>query len=116
MTTRVELIPDAGNGTLASIQVTLSGTPGTITTVEIPNWAKGMRLYPATAVRFGISEDPAAIATSSSTDIAASSLAVGGIARASEWATRKLADGNGRELHLRGAAGSEVVDVEFFGG
>ena len=108
------LIADARQGELKSIQVTLSGTPGTITTMSVPDSAVGFRLYPGAAVRFAINENPAAIATSSDATIATSALAVGGIARASEWAVRLLPPGATRTLRLYGAAGSEVVDVEFF--
>lgn len=107
--------PSAGAraGALKSIQATLS-TAGTVTTVFVPDSAIGFRLYPGTAVRFAINENPAAIATSSSTSIATSALAVGGIARASAWEQRYLPPGVSRTLRLIGAAGSEVVDIEFF--
>jgi hypothetical protein len=106
---------DARTGALASIEITLSGTPGTVTTVTIPDTARGVRLYPrSNAIRFAIGEDPAAVATSSSTTIAASALAAGGIAKADTWEVRLLEAGSSRTVRLRSATASVVVDLEVF--
>jgi hypothetical protein len=106
---------DARQGALASIEITLSATPGTVTTVTIPDTARGVRLYPrSNAIRFAIGEDPAAVATSSSTTIAASALAVGGIAKADQWEVRLLETGTDRTVRLRSATASVVVDLEAF--
>jgi hypothetical protein len=106
---------DAQTGALASIEITLSATPGTVTTVTIPDTARGIRLYPrSNAIRFAIGEDPAAVATSSSTTIAASALAVGGIAKADQWEVRLLETGTDRTVRLRSATASVVVDLEAF--
>jgi hypothetical protein len=106
---------DARQGALASIEITLSATPGTVTTVTIPDTARGIRLYPrSNAIRFAIGEDPAAVATSSSTTIAASALAVGGIAKADTWEVRLLEAGSSRTVRLRSTTASVVVDLEVF--
>jgi hypothetical protein len=106
---------DARTGALLSIEITLSGTAGTVTTVTIPDTARGVRLYPRSdAIRFAIGEDPAAVATSSATTIAATALAVGGIAKADQWEVRLLEAGTGRTVRLRSATASVVVDLEVF--
>jgi hypothetical protein len=111
----VALAADARNGALASIEVTLSATPGTVTSVTIPDDARGVRLYPrSNAIRFAVGEDPAAVATSSSTTIPASTLAVGGIAKADQWEVRLLESGTSRTVRLRSATASVVVDMEVF--
>jgi hypothetical protein len=106
---------DARTGALASIEITLSGTPGTVTTVTIPDTARGVRLYPrSNAIRFAIGEDPAAVATSSAATIAATVLAAGGIAKADQWEVRLLEAGTDRTVRLRSATASVVVDLEVF--
>jgi hypothetical protein len=106
---------DARTGALLSIEITLSGTAGTVTTVTIPDTARGVRLYPRSdAIRFAIGEDPAAVATSSATTIAATALAVGGIAKADQWEVRLLEAGTERTVRLRSATASVVVDLEVF--
>jgi len=111
----VDLSADALNGALKSIEITLSGTPGTITTVTIPDTAHGIRLYPRTnGIRFAIVEDPAAVAKSSSTTIAAAAFAIGGVAKADTWEVRLLAAGTSRTVRLRSITASVVVDMEVF--
>lgn len=98
-----------------SIEITLSGTPGTNTTVTLPDDAKGFRLYPrSNHIRFAVNATCAAVATSSSTTIAASALAIGGIAKNDIWETRLLPAGSSRTLSLESATGSVVVDLETF--
>jgi len=108
-----ELHADAREGVLTSIRVTLAEA-GTVTSIEVPDKARGARMFPAAEIRFAVNENPAAEASSGSTSISTSALAVGGIAKANEWETRLLQGQIGRTLRLRGAAGSEVVQVEFF--
>lgn len=105
---------DTGNE--KSIEITLSGTPGEITVVTLPDTAKGFKLYPRTnGVRFSVNNtSPAAVATSSTTPIAASALAVGGIAKPDMWETRLLPNGTARTLSLRSATASVVVDLEVY--
>lgn len=111
----VRLVPDARIGYLKSIEITLSATPGTVTTVTLPDEAIGFRLNPrSNPCRFAVGEDPAAVATISATTIAASTMAVGGIARADAWETRLLDTGQTRTLHLRSATASLVIDLEVF--
>jgi hypothetical protein len=113
--TNTELAADAIQGQLASIEITLSGTAGTVTTVTIPDTARGIRLYPRSdAIRFAVGENPAAVGTSSSTTIAASSLAVGGIAKSDQWEVRLLEAGTSRTVRLRSTTASVVVDMEVF--
>ena len=116
--TLIRPIPDVRTGALFSIAVTLSETPGEVTSVAVPDGAVGFRLYPATAVRFAVGEDPEEAATSGDAsdpaDIQVSELAVGSIAKANAWEVRYLPSGGSRSLRLVGAAGDEVVEVEFF--
>lgn len=107
-------VPNARNGALKSVQVTLNATPGNVTTVSIPDDALSFRLRPGAAIRFAIDEDPTEnIAQESGASVAVSALSVGGIAIANEWVERYLAPGVSRQLRLIGASGSEVVDLEF---
>lgn len=111
----VALTPDARNAALSSIEIALSGTPGTVTTVTIPDTAQGVRLYPrSNAVRFAIGEDPAAVGASSATTIAAAAFGVGGVAKADMWETRLLAAGTSRTVRLRSAIASVIIDMEVF--
>lgn len=110
------LAADARSGKIKSIKVTLSGTAGTVTSVTVPDSARGVRMYPDKQVRFAVDENPAAEATSSSTTVTSAALATGGYAAAAEWEARLLEEYNGaaRTVRLMGAIGSEVVLVEFF--
>lgn len=109
------LASDARTGALSSIQVTLSGTPGTVTTITLPDTARGVRLYPRTSnVRFAVGEDPAAVGTSSATTVAASVFAVGDVAKADQFEVRILESGTSRTLRLRSTTASVVVDVSVF--
>lgn len=111
----VNLGPDALNGVLKSIKCTLSATPGTLTTITLPDNAQGFRLYPATSdIRFAIGENPAAEATDTDGTVAAADFAVGAIAKADQWETRLLAAGTARTLRLRSATASVVVEVGVF--
>lgn len=111
----VGLSPDSISGELVSLQVTLSGTPGTVTEIALPSYARGVRLYPYTnGVRFAIDEAPAAIATSAATTIGASAFAVGGIAQPDQWEVRLLDSTDGHALQLSSADASTVVDIEVF--
>ena len=109
------LAADARQGALFSIEITLSGTPGTVTTVTIPDGARGFCLYPRNGnARFAVGENPAAVGASSSTTIAASALTVGGIAKANEWVTRLIEPGTSRTLRLRSLTASLILDLEVF--
>jgi hypothetical protein len=111
----VDLSADALQGALSSIEITLSATVGTVTTVTLPDTARGFNLYArANPARFAINEDPAAVGTSSSTTIAASAFTVGGIAKADQWTTRLIAAGTNRTLRLRSLTASLVLDLEVF--
>jgi hypothetical protein len=106
---------DARNGALGSLEATLSITPGTVTTITLPDTAQGFRLYPrVNAIRFAIGENPAAVGASSSTTIAASAFGVGGIAKKDQWEVRLLETGASRTLRLSSLVASTVVDVEVF--
>jgi hypothetical protein len=111
----VRLVPDTRSSYLSSIEITLSATPGTVTTVSLPDETIGFRLYPrSNACRFAVGKVPAAVATSGATSIPASALATGGIAKADAWETRLLETGQSRTLRLRSTTASLVVDLEVF--
>ncbi len=109
-----------------SIECTLDGTPGTLTTITLPTDVKGFRLYPRTNhVRFAVyySNNPrtlAAVATDTDNTVAAADFAIGGIAKNDIWETRLLPPdrsnngGPARILTLRSITADVVVDVELF--
>lgn len=100
--------PDARTGELSSTEVTLSATPGTVTSIDIPDTARRVRIYPRTNhVRFAIGEAPAAVGTNNT-------FGTGGIAKADAWEERLLEEGTGRTLQLRSTTASVVVDVEAY--
>lgn len=103
-------------GSEQSIEITLSGTPGTVTTLTLPNTSKGVKIFARTNhVRFAVNNTAvAAVGTSSSQTIAATVLTVGGIAKADQWETRLLPSGTTRTLSIRSTTASVVVDVEVF--
>jgi hypothetical protein len=105
---------DTGNS--KSIEITLDGTPGALSTVTLPSDAIGFKIWPRTNhVRFAINQALAAVATGTTT-IAASDLAVGGIAKNDQWEVRLLppAYKGTRILTLRSTTASVVVDLEVF--
>ncbi len=120
------------SGAEKCIKVTL-GSATVVTAINLPESAKGFRIFPSGEVLFDVSlsargaDDPEARATNNTNNIAFSSFSRGGIAKASQWETRLLpstAEGvvpvgtgvtpTGRYLKLYPIAGSETVDVEIF--
>jgi hypothetical protein len=102
-------------GAEQSLQITLSGTPGTVTTITLPDAAKGVKMYPVSQkVQFAINNAAATLATSTATTIAASAFGVGGIAFNDMWETRLLPSGADRTLSLVGGFANTVVYVEVF--
>lgn len=104
-----------------SLLVTLSATPGVITTITLPANVKGIKLYPRTTdIRFAVSSTasvrvPVAEAASSSLTITASSaFALGAVAKADMWEKRLLHSNTGRSLKIMSATASGVVEVEIF--
>ena len=109
------LAADARQGALFSIEITLSATPGTVTTVTLPDSARGFCLYPRNGdARFAVTENPAAVGASSATTIAASAMTAGGIAKQAEWVTRLIEGGTSRTLRLRSLTASLILDLEVF--
>jgi len=110
-------------GKVTSIEITLSAAAGTVSTVTIPSWAKGFRLYPRTNhIRFSVREVSdtvdvvlSTVTTSSILIITSTDPARGGIAKANLWETRLLPfDGTTRTIHFMSATASVVLDLEFF--
>lgn len=112
----VRLAADLRVSGVKGIKVTLHATAGTVTSVTIPSFARGVRVNPSAVVRMAVDADPAAEATSSSQSIAEASLAAGAYALANVWEVRMLEEyaEKARTLRLIGLAGSEVVYIEFF--
>lgn len=112
------LAPDAKRGDVKSVQVTLSGTPNTVTTVAIPNDAMGFRLYPVTnIIRWNIDAAPGAQSVLPTNDQSgvASDLSDGGYAMNDQWENRLIETfRTGRVLQLLSSTASVVVYVEFF--
>ena len=112
---QIESYVDTGHE--ASIEVTLSATPGTVTTITIPDNAKGFKIFPRSSpVRFAVNNTSiAAVGASSATTIAANAFGAGAVAKADLWETRLLpSSGTGRTISLRSTAASVVVDLEVF--
>jgi len=112
-------------GVEKSIEITLSGTPGTLKTITIPDDAKGFRIFPrSSAVRFAVYQSDAArtlaavAANATGTAaVAASDFAIGGIAKPDLWETRLLPpklSGVNRTVTLRSITASVVIDMEVF--
>jgi len=109
---------------LVSAELTLSATVGVVSTVTIPSWAKGVRMYSRTNTsRFAVQNGTTQITLGAVTALTSSAdavttealMAVGGILKNDQWETRLLPyDGRQRYLYLRSATASTVVDVEFF--
>lgn len=111
----IRFAPDAIQGQLAHVTVTLSAVAETLTTVALPDWATGLRLFPSADVRFAVGEAPATpAATSSLAVVPASAFGLGGIAVAGVWETRLLQHGTNRTVQFRSAAASPTVRMVLF--
>lgn len=105
-----------------SVEVTLSATAGLVSTVTVPSWAKGFRLYPRSnhirfSVQIGTTERAVeAVGTATAgAAVSTTTVNVGGIAKNDVWETRLLpADNRPRYIYLRSTTTSVVVDLEFF--
>lgn len=118
----VSLDPDAKRGNVVSGSITLSATPNTVTTIVVPQSAKGFRLYPNAAVlRFNVSAAPGAVTDVATTDqdAVASDAYVGGYAMPAMWETRLLEEYHAtsnasRVIHVMSATASATLYFEFF--
>lgn len=98
-----------------SITLTLSGTPGEITAVTLPNDAAGIKVYPpSNDVVFAVDQTPVPEESSSSAAIAPSDFGVGGYAIGGLIETRLLHSGKNRVLNLLSQSASTIVKVETF--
>ena len=121
-TTRVELAPDAKRGSMLHLQITLSATPNTVTTVVIPTDAEGFGIYPAAAtIEYNVNAAPAVVTGvgTADQDAVASDEYAGGYAFAGMWSWRLLEDyhatsNSSRILQVMSATASAVLYVEFF--
>lgn len=119
----IQLQGDALTGALAHARATLNATPETLTTLQIPSWARGFRLWPTGAqIRFAVGEDPGALYAPAAAgagvaqDLLSANYGVGAIAKPDTWETRLLTPSfAARTLRLRSTTASVVVDVDFFG-
>ena len=96
--------------------IILSGTPGTITTVAIPDSAKGFKLYPqSNDVSFAVNQTlVAAPANDSDTTILSTDWVVGAFAKGNTCETRLLPPSTSRTLQILSATASVVVELEVF--
>jgi len=105
-----------------SIQITLSATPETVTTISIPSDYKGFRIYSANDnVIFAVNATVVAVGTSSATTIASSAFTVGGVALSGQWETRLLPPSTKqkstdaeRYITLYSLVASTVLTLEIF--
>lgn len=110
---RVALQSDLNQGEVKSIEITLSASPGTVTSLALPDTAQGVKIFPRSQpIRFAFNEDPAPVGQSGLTSIPITELKTGGIAKADTWEIRLLEAGSGRTLRLSSIAASVIVDVE----
>ena len=84
---------------------TLSATPGTITTITLPDAARIVTLRPSADIRARLNADPAAAG--------ANAFAAGVPVEGNSRRAFILAAGTGRDLRLRSAAVSPTVTVEW---
>jgi hypothetical protein len=112
---QVEFAPDLGPNS-RHLVVTLSAEADTLTTVGIPNGARGVVITPVNnPVRVDVNEAPAATeAASSSTTVAASAWGLGAICEPDIPNPRILPDGTGRTLQIRSSSASVVVRLSTF--
>lgn len=109
---------------LVSATVTLSAVAGQVRAIEVPDFARGFKLYPTGApCQFtqntagdaaGLDPEASAIIAAGTTKVAQTSFKRGGIAKKDQWETRLLAVGTNREVRLISAQANLVVEVEFF--
>ncbi len=115
-------------GKVQSLELTLSGTAGLASTVTIPSWANGFRLYPrSNSIRFYV--DTSTVSAIQAVGVVATGAAAstnsftnGDIAKNDLWETRLLpcsgGSGSGctqRYLYLNSTTVSVVIDVTVFG-
>lgn len=122
MANKIELAPDAQRGNMKRVELTLSATPNTVTSVVIPTSARGFGIRPASyMVDFNVGAAPenlSAVATNDQ-DVVASDEYAGGFAFADEWTWRLLEDYHpasnaSRMLYIKSTTASVVVRIEFF--
>lgn len=114
-----DLPPDAAPSTLGTFPVRLGAVEGTVTSVALPDWVRGVIITPvATDVSFAVNGDPAQVDDFAiwltGTSIASGSMIVGNLARADVSNPRTIKAGTGRTLRLRGGADALVI-IEIFG-
>lgn len=113
--TVISYAADMNPGAVKQILVTLSGAPGTVTSITLPSDVNGFGLYPSSVdVVYALDDAPAACATSSSAAIAATAFSLGDTAKTGLWTYRTVPRATSHTLRLRGAAGSEVILVSIF--
>lgn len=117
--------PDVTMGKLTSASITTPAAANGIRRVEVPTWARGVKMYAnANNSRFGLgtsatSNAPEAVDTltaiaANTTDVLTSAFVDGGFLKKDSWEVRLLATGTVRWLYLQGITASTVIDVEFF--
>ena len=122
MASGIDINPDARRGDLVSGSITLSATPNTITTMVVPTWSKGFRLYPNSAiVRYNINAAPAVVTDVATTDqdAVASDEYNGGYAMPALWEVRLIEEYHStsnasRVLQVMSATASATLYFEFF--
>lgn len=92
------------NGSEQSGVWTLSGTPGTITTISIPDTARIVTLLPSALIRVSYGKNPAAVG--------AGAFADGSPVEAGTRRSFILPTGTGRDIRLRSTVASPTVTVE----
>ena len=87
------------------LKIVTSVNAGSVTSITVPDTAKGFRIYPSGAdIQFAINGSPVSIGSEIGQTIPAGSLLTGQIAKADQWETRLL---NGF-----GDTGSRIVTVK----
>jgi len=108
--------PDSANGRLRYYSITLSATPGNVTTVEVPGWAKIVKIYPvADDIVYALDEDPTVGASVTDATILYTSSRPGDIAVSRQWESR-IIPSNVNQVRLCSASASAEAYISFSSG
>lgn len=104
--------PSIGLMYLGTAQGSIALTINQLTTVNIPDTASVLRLYPSGNVLVGYNATAATAASSGSATIQTTNFGYGGTAIASQWTVAMLPAATGRYITLRAVTGSPTCQVE----
>jgi hypothetical protein len=113
---RMHFTPDLDTGHAQHVLVRLSGTPGTVTVVDIPSWATFIQLFsPTNIIFYAVDEDPAAGSVQTGADLTSSDLSVGDFLYPGFYVPR-IPSASVSEIRFVSASASAEVYVSFSAG